>query len=1388
MANEYLMQEYEDNKRLSNLQDRLEQIKIEQTEGPNDQPFKEDLMRFAVDLGAAIPNLALDTAEYFGADVSKPREFLGTTMEAVITPYADIAGIDPREIVDRKEAKSSEYESGTGIGTGLEIASLIQPTKAVTKLPLLRKLPAAIKEVTAGSLVYSALFGDEKNISEVLLETDKDLIQQSETGEGFLPKEGFGRDVVEFFATDKDDTAAERRMKATLEGMLVGGVTLGTIMGPIKAVQYAKKVYNKRPSNLTPEEAAELSMNYLRDAREATEYRSTNVSQVGFSETPETIAQVAQQNSGPIRRFLGQMFTSRGYWTAPAYNAFNEAQYAQRQIVAQAEHISNRLQKSLRSLGDEAATAEASKNAQNALESKLSFHPLVSREAQVNHIMTEFNLPKEAAEEVLNARNLIDDMSAQLANSSIPNEEFRTLIQQNSGEYIRRSYRLFEDSGYKPSESVRQNAVEYLRTSYMKSNKNLTLQEADELALGKVDEILKEGADATDVFDYYSKVRRVNTEILKGRKDIPEPIRQLMGEIEEPAENIILTVSKMAKLNETNKFFESFHQLGRNKYLFTDPIERNGVKFDVQITGTNSVLDGKYTTSEMMTAIKERESVLIQGPNSGLTGLLRNFAAMKGRSQAAKTIYSHVTHLRNILGGAQFGIANGANPFSSGSQTMQVLKNRLTSGGQAELDAMYEDYLKYGIINTNVRVNEFRALLETGYESKADTLLENLSRKLPGYGAREKVTGAAAEFYMAVDDFYKINNFEKELETLRKAFPDQNEEVLKSEAARIVQNTFPNYDRVPKGIKATRYLPVGNFVAFPTEMWRTSGNILLQASKEISSGNPTLVARGTQRLAGFGVAMTGFGGMANYTAQVAGFTEEEADAIQTLSQTPWSKAPRNIIRGEDGTIYTNDTQFIDSYSTIKAPFVEIVDAIQKGELTGKPLEQSIATAVLESTKTVLAPYVEESMLTKALTDVASAYNSEDGRTPEGKLLFNKNKPGLEQLTEATAVIIDAFLPGSFTSLESLGEAAFEKPNPRTGRPKNFEAELATNLTGVRFAEFNPVESVEYAAKNYQNERRNIPKVKPDFAQSPSSLYSQYIAQQENNYRLQQELYLKLRAGEVLLGQEGVIEVLLDTGFSKKEAGKIMSGYFSPTRPSSQFIQDVIEMTPGEFEDKDKLELEIFSAYADMESTLLVPAEDNEDELMADFEELRARFAKGGEVSVPQAPVEPDERIDKMTGLPYNQQAGAAFMDEEDMFRALMMSCGGHVRKRIKKFEGGVAKMLGINPDDVKWAKELGKKFGEAEELDGRGDAARHLALGWLAKNSDYPSFAKFAADAREVVSFDFKGAEMDWANNEKGFEIDAEDKAAAEKRILEMIDNNEALFMTPKESKEMRGY
>ena len=53
------------------------------------------------------------------------------------------------------------------------------------------------------------------------------------------------------------------------------------------------------------------------------------------------------------------------------------------------------------------------------------------------------------------------------------------------------------------------------------------------------------------------------------------------------------------------------------------------------------------------------------------------------------------------------------------------------------------------------------------------------------------------------------------------------------------------------------------------------------------------------------------------------------------------------------------------------------------------------------------------------------------------------------------------------------------------------------------------------------------------------------------------------------------------------------------------------------------------------------------------------------VEVPNAPKEPDERIDKMTGMPYHMQAGTAFIDDEDPLKRLGFTGGGQVDPLVR---------------------------------------------------------------------------------------------------------------------------
>ena len=106
---------------------------------------------------------------------------------------------------------------------------------------------------------------------------------------------------------------------------------------------------------------------------------------------------------------------------------------------------------------------------------------------------------------------------------------------------------------------------------------------------------------------------------------------------------------------------------------------------------------------------------------------------------------------------------------------------------------------------------------------------------------------------------------------------------------------------------------------------------------------------------------------------------------------------------------------------------------------------------------------------------------------------------------------------------------------------------------------------------------------------------------------------------------------------------------------------------------------------------------------------------------------------------------------------------------------------------VAWASSLDRLYPKSEELDGRGDAARHLGLGWLARQSDSPDLTSFLIKAREYLNFD-SGREQDLFNNQLGYEIDADTPDDAQREIERLIAEDKARVFTPTESRARRGY
>ena len=1245
-------------------------------------------------------------------------------------------------------------------------------------------------------------------------------------------------DMVRYMAGNENDTELVNRLK--LFGENAALTTFTELFGNV--IKGTSKLYNKTFDDLSSEEKGNLFLNFLEEATEEVKLKREPIEASTVDEVPEDVQQIIDQSNSFFQRTMNRLFSSRGFFTPKAYDLYNISQFNQREIIGKAKGIHKRLQKSLDNITSEVERDRILKISQEVLTEED-----ISRNAQ--DIAASFNIPLSAAQELVNARSFIDQLSLQITDSPFVSKETKEIILGNVGNYLRRSYELFENNNYVPTPEVIADAKEYLILNYRKSNKNLTEDEALAKANDTIDTILSKG-DKKATYEWITNAKKINKSILTQKNEELAPeIRALMGEIEDPADNILATISKMATFVENSKFYGKLQGLGEGKYIFDvkDPNRDRNV-FNVKIPPgtTNSSLDGKYTTQEMLDAILDNQSRFTQivgdkGSRGGFE-LYRNFLGLKAAIQKNKTVYSHVTHLRNFTGAIQFGAANGINPFRNVNNSFKTLKEVLGDGTDEETLKFYGRMQELGVINTNVRMGDTQALLD----ASADTWFARTSEAFIDKTGSKEALQKVEDFYMATDDLFKMNAWATELETLIKANKeaglDVPLEVLETEAARIIRDTFPNYDRVTPLIKATRDLPLGNFVSFPAEIMRTSYNILERGVKESLSDNPVIKKRGLQRLAGYAATSSGWAGLAKGSEMALGLSEEEAAAIDAATETPWSRsAPRvkALLKDSDGKQYLTalDTQYVNSYSTVQEPFLEVIGAVQRGEVTKDNMDEILKDAFTGAVKNLASPFVSPAILSNTLLDISVATFAEDGRTITGRPLFSPGLQPKEKIFEATSLIFETIAPGSVTSAIDLAKTYSGDRHFSTGKQKHLYGEGIKQVTGFGFRKVSPEDSLDYARRQYEFDVRNSTTGKNsiEYDRAAKKIVERYEYQVSQVYKHQKQFYKKLKQLEPLLeiyvpteekrsgvnGEEllnfiektkgnknktnlreklelnfiNADELLRTKGgsnLSKSVISDIQIGrYNAPKQPTSKLLlENVDKIKFEEGENLATLQAQLDAVYRKYH---FLPFDTQE---LERIEKRRNNLAKGGVVNIPNAPAEPDERINKLTGLPYTETAGPAFQDNEDELdplRRLGFGGGGRVKKNeggpeeydVKKaIESKVASLVGISKENLEWATNLSDKYSGG--LDGKGDAARHLGLGFITSLTENPSVALKAANARELI--DPIGRKMDVFNNNLGSQIKAKDLKEAEEKIDDLIKNKTAMFMTTEESRQARGY
>jgi len=714
-------------------------------------------------------------------------------------------------------------------------------------------------------------------------------------------------------------------------------------------------------------------------------------------------------------------------------------------------------------------------------------------------------------------------------------QEFKTLFGNKFKNYIGSTYDIFQNQSifpwvrYKPTDEAINEAKEVFKSSAREAGEEMTDLQAEQavtrvLKTARLPKGIRMDKPSDAIFEVPSFfVNRTTLEdVVTDRgsalvsagaiKEADKKVfEKLLGKQQNPMQTILGGTAKLSMITRRNLFFQDLIKKNEEllaagkKPMFTKTADEamlafgddyQQIRIDQAKTlsvaakgGSVNPLNELYTTSGMAKAL---EGTSLSFDKAGPLGQLYQSLILypKGLSQIAKTILSPVTHVRNFVSAGAFATANGIIPDSAAiKQAYQALQTPLK--GTRQQNDLYEELLKLGVVNSNVRLGDLTRLLEDvnfGETMTSDKGLRMLLKPL------SKLKSVSQDLYTAEDDFWKIATWATEKTRLEKALADKgvtrgmsikrngidvtiDDQFFKQEAADIVKNNIPNYDYVSDFVKGLRKLPIGNFVSFPAEIVRTGTNIVRRGLREINEvielPDGTTIkpfeSIGYTRLFGFGttVAAVPYATQKAFQA-IYDVTDEEREALRRYV-ADWSKNSTLLpIKDEEGNFKYIDFSHANAYDTLLRPVQTVLNSVADGRTDEDGLMDDFIAGTFSSMKEFASPFISESIWTEAVADLLAR----GGRTREGFQVFNpQDLPG-DKAQKIMGHLVKAQMPFSFEQLKRL-DRSIEKVDVITkgrfdkyGQTFEFGDEFA-GLFGFRSVNVNPERSINFKIADYQ---------------------------------------------------------------------------------------------------------------------------------------------------------------------------------------------------------------------------------------------------------------------------------------------------------------------------------
>ena len=373
--------------------------------------------------------------------------------------------------------------------------------------------------------------------------------------------------------------------------------------------------------------------------------------------------------------------------------------------------------------------------------------------------------------------------------------------------------------------------------------------------------------DVIKVFSKDAILGRGPMKILaKKNPDIPEQIKMLMGEYEDPFVNYAKTVSKLNQTIAQIDYEKEIVDLANQNLL-------SGVRRSADSSGDFIPVAGKLpkrtdvvdplSVEDIDTGMKgiyaypEIADALINGNEIAQTTLkpLQAYLALQGHTRAAKTVWSPTAIARNFIGAGWMAAGAGYLSPRNLREIPKVMKG-LYRMNDEELNVEMEKGIALGYLQSGTDLGTFRAALsDAGDNSFWNFTKKSMTDKKTLRSRAKKLNVEAVKFYQSMDDMWKQFAFINERNTYKQPLldmggdPDKVVRTLRSGDGRVIEITeldeyaanevakhMQNYAGVPQFVRAARLLPAADFFAFTTEIIRTQKNIIKTALNDMKQG------------------------------------------------------------------------------------------------------------------------------------------------------------------------------------------------------------------------------------------------------------------------------------------------------------------------------------------------------------------------------------------------------------------------------------------------------------------------------------------------------------------------------------------------------------------------